>query len=101
MLSEEQVNTIAQAVMASDKERQRIRAIQREEAALQERSTRQRAVIFLCVTLVGGLMAYWTGIRIPLGMLCGGAAAQLAMLVFRARRHRVETRVRHIANEHE
>lgn len=89
MLSRDQADIVADAVMANGKERQRERASRREAEQQKERIRRRWAMGLLAVMLVGGLVAWLCGIRFSLGILMGGISGQLVMLAYNARRSSV------------
>ncbi|AIF46052.1 hypothetical protein [Dyella japonica] len=80
MLSREQADTIADAVMANGKERQRERAQRREVERQQERMRRRWAVAILLIMLVGAFVARLMGQHLLPGIVTGGIVGQLAAL---------------------
>jgi len=66
--------------MASGKERQRERAQQREVEQRQERIRRRWAMAILMLILVGAVVAYLMGQRVPYGVFTGAIVGQIAAL---------------------
>jgi hypothetical protein len=80
MLTKEQVDAVADAVMADGKERQRERANQRDAEQRWERTRRRWAIGIILLMLVGAVVARMAGVRVPLGILGGGLVGQLVAL---------------------
>jgi 1,4-dihydroxy-2-naphthoate octaprenyltransferase len=80
MLTRDQADIIADAVMANDKDRQRERAQRRETEQRQERMQRRWAMALLALMLLGGAVAWLCGVRWSWGILIGGVCGQLVML---------------------
>lgn len=85
MLTNEQADVVANAVMATAKDRQHERAKRREEEARLQHSQRWRGLMFLVALMAGGAVAYLAGSRVVMGMLAGGGLAQVLVFAFNAR----------------
>jgi len=91
MLTRDQADIIADAVMANGKERQRERAQRREAEQRQERAQRRWAMALLALMLAGGVVAWLCGMRISWGIITAGMigmGARLVALGYSTRRNR-------------
>ena len=90
MLTREQADVVADAVMARGKERQRERAQQREVERRQERIRRRWAMALLALMLVGAVVAYLMGQHVPYGVFAGAIVGQIVALSRNAWRARLD-----------
>ena len=86
MLTREQADAVADAVMASDKERQRERAQQREAERRTEWERRRWAIVALSLMAVGGAVGYFAHWRVSTGVIIGALPTFIARLAAQGRR---------------
>lgn len=86
MLTREQADAVADAVMANGKERQRERAQQREVERRKAWAQKRWAMVALALMAVGAAAAHFAHWRLSTGIIIGALPAFIARLAAQGRR---------------